>query len=243
MEKEYYKTIKCQRLCVDDELKQGGRVVPDAAQFHYLKNVLRLPEEAPLRVFNGRDGEWLAALSYTGKKGAALLLQELLKPQPAAGSRRVHLAFAPIKKNRMDFLVEKAVELGAHALHPVLTQNTEVRTIREDRISLQIREAAEQCERLDIPSLLPLQKMEDFIKTYRDMPVLACLERADARPLSGEAARTGDGDLAILVGPEGGFTAGECDILRQMDNVIPVSLGHRILRSETAALSALSLVM
>lgn len=241
MKNEHNKTIKCQRLCVDEELTKGAQLSLGLAQFHYLKNVLRMPEGAAVRVFNGRDGEWLSFLSYTGKKEAALCLQECLRAQPEI-SRRICLAFAPIKKARMDFLVEKAVELGAHELQPVLTQNTEVRTIRDDRLDQQIKEAAEQCERLDLPVLKPLLKMDAFLTTYKDIPVLACLERTDADLLKNVAGGL-DRDFAVLIGPEGGFSKEEASLLQKQDNVVPVSLGPHILRSETAALAALSLVM
>lgn len=241
MKSEHDKTIKCQRLCVDEELTKGAQLFLGPAQLHYLKNVLRMPESAPVRVFNGRDGEWLSSLSYTGKKEASLHVTECLREQPDAG-RRVCLAFAPIKKARMDFLVEKAVELGVHELQPVLTQNTEARTVRDDRIVQQIKEAAEQCERLDVPVLKPLLKMEAFLASYKDFPVLACLERAEAGLLRNTAGRL-DTDFAILIGPEGGFSQEESALLLRHDNVMPVSLGPHILRSETAALAALSLVM
>lgn len=232
------KTIKCQRLCVDGELKNGSTVSLDQAHVHYLKNVMRMPEGAHIRVFNGRDGEWLAGINYEGKKSASLHLEEKLAAQPDI-KRRVCLVFAPIKKARMDFLIEKAVELGAHELQPVLTQNTEVRVIKEDRIRQQIREAAEQCERLDIPALSPLISLHNYIAQRQDSPVLACLERQDTPHISDVIVQM-EGDVAVLVGPEGGFTAEEMSFIEKTGNIRPVSLGRNVLRSETACLVALS---
>ncbi len=200
---------------------------------------MRRKEGDALRLFNGRDGEWRAELSALGKKSAQAIVQEQLFPQPPPG-RAIHLVFAPIKKNRMDFLIEKAAELGATHIHPVLTQNTEIRQLNEERINAQLIEAAEQCERLTVPALAPLQKLDRLLGDWpQNVPLYACIERYDA-PLLKDISATGD--AAILVGPEGGFTADEAALLTSRPFIRPVSLGTTILRAETACLKALSLL-
>lgn len=186
-----------------------------------------------VRLFNGKDGEWLAVLTMQGKKDVLANLASRLLPQPATGDE-IRLFFTPIKKARLDFLIEKAAELGATRLSPILTRYTDVRDINESRVRQQIIEACEQCERLDIPALDPMIKLEDM--DMDAMPLYACLERTDARPLSSVLK---PGSAAFLIGPEGGFSEEEKEALLRCANVVPVSLGSRILRSETAALAAL----
>lgn len=232
--------FKLPRLYVPQDLVEGVPVILDAGQAHYLGAVLRRKIGDMIRVFNGKDGEWLVSLEEIGKKSATGYLKKSLRVQPAGGLR-VHLLFAPIKKHRMDWLVEKAVELGVTDLHPVLTRNTEVRKINVERLERQVFEAAEQCERLEIPVLHSLRDMQAVLQG-RDMegPVLACVERFDAVPLV-QAVPEGHQDLAVLIGPEGGFTAEEKTMLAGFAGVTPVSLGDSVLRCETAAVKALIL--
>lgn len=218
---------------------QGGGLLPlSDGPFHYLKNVMRLEQGAQVRLFNGSEGEFLGTIISLGKKSGEIQLAQKLKDQPAT-IRRVHLLFAPIRKERMDWLVEKSVELDATDLYPVFTQNTDNRKINPDKISLQIIEAAEQCERLDIPVLHAAQ---DIFKTLaawdKSIPLLAALERHDAKTLS--ASLPAQGDVAFLIGPSGGFTAEEKDKLSALPFITPVTLGENILRSETAAAAVLS---
>lgn len=207
-------------------------------QTHYLKTVLRRPDGAKLRVFNGEDGEWQASLHYTGKKGAFLKLQQLLR-HAAPAQRRLHLVFAPIRKERMEFMVEKAVELGATDLHPVLTQYTVVRDINEERLRRQIMEAAEQCERLDLPRLHGLTDLKHFLASWTGKPLLAAIERVEASPVATYASLA---ECALLIGPEGGFSEEEKENLACQASVHPVSLGNTILRAETAAIFGLSVL-
>lgn len=233
-------TFKLPRLFVENSLKQNGVIDLEPAQAHYLVNVLRRNEGDKVRVFNGKHGEWLCTLSIHSKKSAtACLIQQLLE-QPVL-TRRIHLLFAPIKKQRNDWLIEKAVELGVTDFHAILTQNTEVRKIKEDRLKAQIFEAAEQCERLEIPILHPVQKWDRLLSKWdKDIPVLSCIERYDAKPIADIAHNHIESDIAILVGPEGGFTKEEREALAKQS--IPVSLGNTILRCETAVVKALILV-
>lgn len=222
--------IKLPRLYVDDDLVAGGTVTFGADQAHYLRSVLRRDPGDGVRLFNGRDGEWLATMAEIGKKAVTATVTQVLRAQPPAPAP-LHLYFAPIKKARMDILIEKAVELGVTALHPVLTQNVEVRQVNEDRLRAQMIEAAEQCERLTIPALNPAAALKTAIPGAG--PLYACIERADA-PLPDAS-----GPRAVLIGPEGGFTAEERDFLLSCPGVVPASLGPLTLRAETAALAAL----
>lgn len=223
---------------MDLPMQEGGLVSLADGPFHYLKNVMRLEAGAKVRVFNGCEGEYVATLAKLGKKDGELELGEKLKEQTNT-LRRVHLLFAPIRKERMDWLVEKAVELGATDLHPVFTQNTDNRKINPDKISLQIIEAAEQCERLTIPTLHSAQDIFKVLAAWnKSIPIMAALERHDAKPLSSVTPK--DGDIAFLIGPSGGFTAEEKEKLSSLPFVTPISLGDNILRSETAVAAALS---
>ena len=199
---------------------------------------MRRKEGDNVRLFNGRDGEWLAVFTAFEKKSVTANSVRQLLAQPER-TREIHLAFAPIKKARMDFLIEKAVELGATHLHPVLTHNTEMRQINETRLRAQIIEAAEQCERLDIPVVYPLQTLENFIGNWQQpIPVMACFERSEAPFI--DDVMNNKKDVAFLIGSEGGFSEIEKERLLKQQIIIPVSLGHRIFRSETAALFVLS---
>ena len=206
-----------------------------ADQAHYIKTVMRGREGQNIRLFNGRDGEWLCTLEGLTKKQAEVRPFNCIKEQPSVQGR-IHLYFAPIKKQRMTFLIEKAVELGATDFHPTITQNTEVRKINEERMNAQIIEAAEQCERLTIPALHPVQSLGAVLQKS-EYPILAAVERAEARCMKDV---TIPGVVGFLVGPEGGFTAEEKNQMAAVDTVIPVSLGENILRSETAVLKMLS---
>lgn len=208
--------------------------LPDE-QSHYLLTVLRKNDGDFVRVFNGRGGEWLARIVKAGKRKAELQCVALLKTQQNP-AHRTHLFFAPIKKDRLAFMLEKAVELGATDLHPVLTDRTENRHFNAERAEKQIIEAAEQCERMDIPALhpaIPLPAIGDY-----PLPISAALERDGDLPFM--ACKKPAGDTGFLVGPEGGWTEAETAMLKDMPMLRPVSLGARILRSETAAIYMLA---
>lgn len=232
-------SYKLPRLYTNQRLLNGYNVALADAQAHYLHTVMRRKDGDEIRLFNGQDGEWLAGLKDLKKKSGTAELVRQLKPQPAQ-TPRIHLYFAPITKNRMDWMVEKAVELGVTDMHPVLTQNTEVRKIKEDRLNAQMMEAAEQSERLTLPALHPLLPLEAAIEGWgKDKPFLACLERYDAQPV---AKIESNQDIAVLIGPVGGFTQEEKAYLASIANVTAVSLGENVLRCETAALYALSVL-
>ena len=230
---------KLPRVYVDTPLIESDTIDIGDGAHHYLKNVMRVQSGEEIRLFNGRDGEYLGRVVVAGKKTLSIQIEKKLKPQKNNG-RKIHLLFAPIKKERMDFLIEKAVELGATDIHPVFTQNTDMRKIKEDRLNAQIIEAAEQCERLDIPSLHPAQDLFPALAVWnKSVPFLAALERFDAVPL--RQIRE-DGDCAILIGPSGGFTEEEKQKIAALTFIKPVSLGENILRSETAVVAALAIL-
>ena len=229
------------RLFVDADLAAGAPVGLAATQAHYLRSVLRLSGGAVVRLFNGREGEWSARIEAIGKGWASLVPTERRRPQVA--SRPVWLAFAPVKKTRLDFVVEKATELGATVLQPVLTRRTDVARVNVDRLRLTAVEAAEQAERLDLPEVREPMTLTRFLSEWpADCTLLACAEAGPIAPLPDVAADLGDRIPVVLVGPEGGFDAAELDALRQLPFCRAVGLGPRLLRTETAATAALAVV-
>lgn len=234
------------RLYLDAPLAAGIelRLPQDAA--HYLGRVLRLEPGAALRLFNGRDGEWRAELTAVAKREARLQVAERLRPQPQA--RGPVLAFAPIRKQRMDWLLEKAVELGAGRLQPVLTHYAQAKELRADRAAAIAQEAAAQCERLDLPEIGAPQPLADFLAAWpAAAPLLFCDEAGAEEPASAvlDALRrrpAGAVPPAVLVGPEGGFSAEERAAVRAHPAARALDLGPLILRAETAGLAALALL-
>lgn len=229
--------IKRPRLYVDEELASGAIITLDKAQQHYLGNVMRLNTDDTIRLFNGRDGEWLGVISTMDKKNGSVRIENNLRSQ-SGRAKEICLVFALIKKARMDFLIEKAVELGVTSLQPVITDHTDIRKINTDRIQARIIEAAEQCERIDIPALSTLQTLPEWIDQWNKGPVYACTERVDSPHLTDIIDK--NKDVAILIGPEGGFSPAEKDTFANQDKIRSVSLGEPILRSETAAIVALA---
>lgn len=231
-------THKLPRIYVDAPLEASLPVALDEQAAHHLRTVLRLGEGAQARLFNGRNGEWLARLIQRGKKHLDALPVEQLHGQPAPQAG-LHLIFAPIKKARMDFLIEKAVELGATDLHPVLTHRGEVRDIRRERLESQIRDAAAQSERLELPKLHDLHPLDTLLGAWDSaIPVMACIAR-DSGTAPPAQVLPPDGPRAVLIGPEGGFTTEETALMARYQWLSPVSLGDTVLRAETAALAAL----
>ncbi|TCS60643.1 16S rRNA (uracil(1498)-N(3))-methyltransferase [Varunaivibrio sulfuroxidans] len=232
------------RLFVDTALTAGARVALDHEQSHYLKNVMRAGKNAPVALFNGRDGEWLGELAALGKHhGEVAILRQM------HGQRRepnVRLIFAPLKKARLDFLVEKSVELGVSRLSPVITRHTDVGRVNVARLRAQAREAAEQCERLTLPTVDAPIALAQLLDQWERLPVgapplFAAVERLSAPPIAQALQNVAEvQERAFLIGPEGGFSRDEVALLDKAPFVFPVSLGPRILRAETAALVALA---
>jgi 16S rRNA (uracil1498-N3)-methyltransferase len=231
------------RLFVEAGLEAGAQVPLEKGQAHYLTHVLRLQPGAELLAFNGRDGEWRVRLGG-GKKSATLTPVEQTRPQTVAPD--LHYLFAPLKHARLDYMVQKAVEMGAAALQPVLTQHTQVTRINRERMRANAIEAAEQCGVLTLPAIGEPAPLAAAIAALAPERVLIfCDERADVSdPIAALAAvRTSPpAPLALLIGPEGGFSVAERELLLQRPRVVRLALGPRILRADTAAVAALALV-
>lgn len=226
------------RLHVTETLGPAREIRLLGDRAHYLRHVLRLREGDALRLFNAEDGEWRAELRRTARHEVELLVGTCLRhPADEPGPT---LVFAPIRRNRLDWLVEKAVELGAARLVPVLTRRTVVKPESSTRLEAIAREAAEQCERLTVPTIEPPRPLTDWLAARKvGEPFLVALERdPDAHPLA-TALAPGRPPI-FLVGPEGGFALEERALLLAAPAVRPVSLGPRILRAETAALYGLA---
>ena len=227
------------RLFVDVALSQGEAVELPKEQAHYLRNVLRKGEGDAVRLFNGESGEWLAEISAVSKRAAELIVKEQLREPQACPD--ITLCFAPVRKHRTAFIIEKATELGVRALQPVITTRTQFPKFNVEKARLQAIEAAEQTERLDIPTISEPQKLETMLEVWDENRNLIFADEAgDAFPAA-NALKTVHGPAAILIGPEGGFNSQERELLRTQNYVTPVSLGPRILRADTAALSLLTL--
>ena len=228
------------RLFVETPLSQGQNLRLDGAQAHYLISVMRLKQGAPLKMFDNQTGEWLAEVSHVAKRDLTLSVTQHLRPLEPVPD--LWLLAAPIKKARIDMVAEKACELGVSLYRPVITRRTIIERLNLDRLRAHMVEAAEQCGRTALPELGEPVKLTALLK---DWPVERHLFFADENggaPFA-KAARTHPGPAAILIGPEGGFDASERDAIRAHPQCIPVSLGPRILRAETAALAAISLWM
>jgi 16S rRNA (uracil1498-N3)-methyltransferase len=233
--------FRAQRLFVDAPLDAGARIEPSRGQAHYLLHVLRLKPGGAILLFNGKDGEWRARIAEAGKKSCVLAVEERTRPQPQP-PELVYL-FAPLKQARLDYMVEKAVEMGAGRLRPVLTQHTQVTRVNLERMRANAVEAAEQCGILALPEIEPPAKLEAMLAAWPEgRPLVFCDEAAGtASPIEALAGMPA-GPLAVLVGPEGGFSAEERAALLARPFVTAISLGPRVLRADTAAVAALALL-
>lgn len=210
----------------------------DGAPANYLANVMRLGPGDPVRLFDDRTGEWLATVAEAAKRRVVLLVTDHLAPRETVPD--LWLLFAPIKKGPIDWLIEKATELGVARLQPVLTQRTIVDRLNLDRLRANSVEAAEQCGRTALPTLEAPIKLSALLKTW---PTDRALLFADETGGTSLAAVTQRGPAAILVGPEGGFTPDEAALIRALPEAHAISLGPRILRAETAAAAAVAVWM
>lgn len=233
------------RLYVAEPLYAGASVALASSQTHYLVTVLRLRTDDSVLVFNGRDGEWRARLVGAGKRSATLISEQLTRPQTVAAD--LHYMFAPLKHARLDYVVQKAVELGVSRLEPVLTRHTQTERVNVGRIRANAIEAAEQCGILylaevcePVPLATALERMDTgrvLVFCDEDAPI------ADPMPAL-VAARCDDQQLAlaVLIGPEAGFAEHERAAILKHKSTIRLALGPRILRADTAAVAALTLV-
>ncbi|MGH7035944.1 MAG: 16S rRNA (uracil(1498)-N(3))-methyltransferase [Stellaceae bacterium] len=229
------------RLFLDADLAPRENVALAPEQAHYLKSVLRLKEAAVVALFNGRDGEYLARIESFARNSCSLLVAEQSRAQGAEPD--LWLVFAPIKRARIDFLVEKATELGAAALFPVMTRHTAVERVNLARLKAHAVEAAEQSERLTVPAIHPPQPLERLIAGWdAARRLLLCDESGTSPPIAAALKDAHRGPWAVLIGPEGGFAETELDALKKLPFVCPVSLGPRVLRADTAALAGLAVL-
>ena len=230
------------RLYVEADLAAGAEVPLDPAQAHYLKNVMRRAPGDAVRVFNGRHGEWRAAIATLGKGKGTVAVEAVTRPQ--APEPDLWLLAAPIKRTAIDFVAAKATELGVSAIQPVFTRRTAVTRANVERMRANMIEAAEQCERLSVPEARAAAPLDTVLAAWpARRRLLFCDETRDGRPiadaLAAERAKMPE-PWAILIGPEGGFAPEELQRIRALPAVVPVSLGARLLRADTAALAALA---
>jgi 16S rRNA (uracil1498-N3)-methyltransferase len=235
------------RVYVDAPLHEGATVPLDATQANHLINVLRLKPADTVLVFNGRDGEWQAFLRAAGKRTRVLAVKTLTRSQQPGPD--LHYLFAPLKHARLDYMVQKAVEMGASRLRPVLTQHVQVARINLDRMRANAIEAVQQCGILSLPEICAPLTLDRVIATWEPRRLLVfCDEDAPVRDPVATLAQaraahaTNAPSLAVLIGPEGGFAPEERTALARVPNAVRLALGPRILRADTAAVAALALV-
>lgn len=227
------------RLYVTADLSPGAAVAPTLDQSRYLTQVMRLGVGDALLVFNGRDGEWRATVLEVLKKGVILTADEQTRPQVFGPD--LELIVAVVKKARVETIVEKAAELGARRVRLVLTRRTNTDRIRLDRLDAIAEEAAEQTGRLDVPVIDDPVRLESVLDGWEDGRRLMFCDETGGAPAMGALTAAGEGPWAILIGPEGGFAPEEGERLRGLPYATAVSLGPRILRADTAAITAMSL--
>lgn len=233
--------FRMQRLFLYAPIVADAPIAANDEQINYLANVLRLQEGAEILIFNGRDGEWKARLAFPSRKKIQIIPVEITRPQPEQPD--LHYLFAPLKVGRLDYLIQKSVEMGAGVIQPVMTQHVQGKITSLERLKANAIEAAEQCGILAIPEVREPVKLTTLLEIWpRDRRIIYCDEGADTNnPMSALQAVT-DKKLALLIGPEGGFSEDEQRVLRGLDFVTPIPLGPRILRADTAAVAAFAVI-
>lgn len=233
------RNLKKTRLFVNDSLETDSLINLAAMPSHYLSSVMRLQSGDKISVFNGKDGQWQAELISIHKKSCQLKIQSCELHQEYTA--KLALLFSPIKSESAGYIVQKATELGVTDIFPILTQRSVVRNVNGEKLKLSAIEAAEQCERLDVPVIHPLASLPQALgaKEFTGSLIL-CDETLLAGSAQEKLRNLALADNAVLIGPEGGFTLEELALLHQLDYVLPISLGKRILRAETAIVAALS---
>ena len=228
------------RLFVASPLAGGQTLALAPGQARRLASVLRLKAGDRIKLFNGADGEWVGVIESLGKSSARVLLETMVREQTTPNGP--WLAFAPLKKSRLDMVIEKATELGVARLVPVITKRTESKRVNLERLHAQTVEAAEQCERMDIPLVSEPVKLDALPAVWpKERKLFVAAERLSATPLA-DATKQNFGPGGVLVGPEGGFEEGELDWILKQPISVGIGLGPRILRAETAAIAALTLL-
>lgn len=233
--------FKSQRLFLDQPMQLHAAVELDRNQANYLISVLRMKSGSQILVFNGRDGEWRAELEVTGRKSGMLTLIEQTRLQPPASD--LFYCFAPLKQARLDYMVQKATEMGAGILQPVVTQHTQIQKINVERMQTNAIEAAEQCGILSVPGCREMVRLDTLLGEWDTDRVLIFADEAaeETNPLAALKSCRGR-PLGLLIGPEGGFTQAERGQILALENAVTISLGPRILRADTAAVAALAVI-
>ena len=243
--------FKSQRLWVEQDISEKIAIPLDRAQANYLLNVLRMEEGDHMLIFNGRDGEWRCELHVLGRKKAAIVPLSRERPQPEPRAADLHYLFAPLKSARIDYMAQKAVEMGASQLRPVFTQHCQERRPKLDKMRANVIEAAEQCGILAIPPVTEVIALEKLLANWEETEegrhIIFCDEgELGNDPLAILNSLRGEGDavppLAVLIGPEGGFSEDERTLLRSKSFVTAIPLGPRILRADTAAVASFAIV-
>ncbi len=228
------------RVYLEDALSPGARIELDDAPSHHVAVVLRAGEGDALHLFNGRDGEWRAAIARIAKGAVTVVVERQTAPQRHVPD--VHLLAAPVKRTPFDYLVQKATELGVARIRPVITRRTIVDRVNEDRMRANAIGAAEQSGRLDVPAIDAPVTLANTLKNWpADRRIMFCDEAGDALPAAEALAKAGRGPWAIITGPEGGFDPAEREMIRTLSVTVPVALGPRIMRADTAALAAITI--
>jgi 16S rRNA (uracil1498-N3)-methyltransferase len=229
------------RLFVESDLGDGATVPLEREQANYLLNVLRLGSGDGVLVFNGRDGEWRARIEVAGKRSANLIIEARTRAQ--ASGPDLHYLFAPLKRARLDYMVQKATEMGVARLQPVLTRHTIAERVNGDRMRANVIEAAEQCGILRVPEVAAPERLERVLASWdAGRRLIFCDEGAPIADPIAALREVAPGPLAVLIGPEGGFAPEERDALIAHPFVVRLAMGPRIMRADTAAVAALSLV-
>ncbi|UIJ46468.1 16S rRNA (uracil(1498)-N(3))-methyltransferase [Sphingomonas cannabina] len=228
------------RLFVETPLSEGAAVRVEGAQAHYLLSVMRLKAGDPVKLFDGVSGEWLAVAESPGKRDLTLTVRERLREAETVPD--LWLCAAPLKKGRIDWVAEKACELGVARLVPVVTRRTVVDRLNLERLGAHMIEAAEQCGRTAVPELAEPVKLPALLRDWPAARALFFADETGGVPAV-EAMRSRPGPAAILIGPEGGFDPEEREAIRALPDAVGIGLGPRILRADTAAAAAVSLWM
>jgi 16S rRNA (uracil1498-N3)-methyltransferase len=227
------------RLFVSHPLEGGAMLSLSREQSHYLAHVMRCRKGDALRLFNGTEGEWRGEIHAIGRHQVDIMLTEQLRAQQTEPD--IWLVFAPLKGDRLHMLIEKSTELGVTALLPVITQHTVHARFNHDKLARYTEEAAEQTERLTVPPVHMVQPLMELLESWPvERRIIFCDESGGGRPIKEALMELPAGSYALLTGPEGGFSKAELEYLHQLPYVIPVGLGPRILRAETASIAALT---
>jgi 16S rRNA (uracil1498-N3)-methyltransferase len=234
-----------QRLFVTAKLAPAAKIDLDQTQANYVRNVLRLPEGAKILAFNGHDGEWETSVAAANRKLVTLWVHRMTRPQPTPSG--LQYLFAPVKHARQDYMIEKAVEMGAGLLLPVVTRRSQATRINSRRLRSHAIEAAEQCGILSVPEIAPTVRLDALLGLWdKDRLLIFCDEDAPlANPceiLRSCHSKANSRKLAVLIGPEGGFDPNEREALLSLPFTVRLPLGPRILRADTAAVAALALL-